>query len=124
MVKDDELLEKYNEIWEKGKNGLKKECDSKPVCNEKYRKAKVKSYNAKINTNFDNKKIPREGSHLIYLSVILIDSVFRTGKNYYPWVFLEEYEYVLKEKKITKYIIDTDIENYDEKTSDKETYDE
>ena len=28
-------------------------------------------------------KIPREGSHLICLSVILINSAFRTGKNYY-----------------------------------------
>ena len=45
----------------------------------------------------------------ICLSVILIDSVFRTGKNYYPQVFLEECKYVVKEKKITKYIID-DIE--------------
>ena len=35
-------------------------------------------------TNFHNNKIPNEGSQFIYLSVILIDSVFRTGKNYYP----------------------------------------
>ena len=37
----------------------------------------------------------------------MIDSVFRTGKKYYPQVFLEEY--VVKEKKIPKYII-VDIE--------------
>ena len=28
-MKDDESLEKYNEIWEKVKNSLKKEFDSK-----------------------------------------------------------------------------------------------
>ena len=39
----------------------------------------------------------------------MIDSVFRTGKNCYPQVFLEECKYVFKEKKIPKYIID-DIE--------------
>ena len=39
----------------------------------------------------------------------MFDSVFRTGKNYYPQVFLEECKYVVKEKKIPKYIID-DIE--------------
>ena len=33
----------------------------------------------------------------IYLSVILIDSVFTTGKNYYPQVFLEECKYTIKE---------------------------
>ena len=31
---------------------------------------------------------------------------FRTGKNYYPQVFLEECIYVLKEKKIPEYITD------------------
>ena len=62
---------------------MKKELDSKPVYNEKYLKAKIKSYNGKINANFHNNKIPRKGFQFIYLSVILIDSVFRTGKNYY-----------------------------------------
>ena len=83
MIKDDELLGKYNEIWEKVKNNIKKEFDSEPVCNKKYLKAKVKSYNGKINTNFHNNKLPKEGSQFICLSVILIDSVFRTGKIYY-----------------------------------------
>ena len=54
-----------------------------PVYNEKYLKAKVKSYNGKINTNFHKNKIPKEGSQFICLSIILIDSVFRAGKNYY-----------------------------------------
>ena len=50
LIKDDELLEKYNEIWEKVKNSLKKEFDSEPVYNEKYLKAKIKSYNRKKST--------------------------------------------------------------------------
>ena len=61
LIKDDGLLEKYNEIWEKVKNSIKKEFDSKPIYNEKYLKAKIKSYNGKISTNFHNKKIPRQG---------------------------------------------------------------
>ena len=32
--------------------------------------------------------------------------MFRTGKNYYPQVFSEEYKYVINEEKIPKYIID------------------
>ena len=35
---------------------------------------------------------------MYFLSVILIDSVFRTEDNYYPQVFLEECKYVLKRK--------------------------
>ena len=50
LIKDDELLEKYNEIWEKVKNIIKKEFDSEPVYTEKYLKAKIKSFNGKINS--------------------------------------------------------------------------
>ena len=35
IMKDDKLLEKYNEIWEKVKNSLKKEFDTEPVFNGK-----------------------------------------------------------------------------------------
>ena len=99
--------------------------------NEKYLKAKIKSYNGKINTNFQNNKMPKEDSKYICLSVILIDSVFRTGKNYYPQVFLEECKYVVKEEKIPKYIIedievssDSEKENSDEENSDEKNSDE
>ena len=52
-----ELLKKFNEIWEKIKNTIKKKFVSKPVYNEKYLKAKIK-WNGKINTIFHNNKIP------------------------------------------------------------------
>ena len=44
-------------------------------------------------------KIPKEGSQFIWLSVIWIDFVFRTGKNDYSQVFLEECRYVVQEKR-------------------------
>ena len=43
LIKDDELLKKYNKIWEKVKNGIKKSFDIKLVYNEKYLKGKIKS---------------------------------------------------------------------------------
>ena len=58
-------------------------------------------------------------------SVISIDSIFRTGKNYLQ-MFLEECKYVIKEKKIHNYIDDVEIfsdsdeENYNEDNSDEE----
>ena len=73
--------------------------------NENDLKAKIKSYNGKVNTNFHDNEIPK-GSQFLCLSVILIDSVFRTGKNYYLQVFLEECNYVAKEKKMPEYIYD------------------
>ena len=88
---------------EKVKNTIKKEFDSEPVYNEKYVKAKVKSYNGKISTSFYKNKIPKEGSQFICFSVILIDSVFRTGKSYYLQMFLEECKYIVKEEKMPVY---------------------
>ena len=55
---------------------------------------------------------------MYFLSVILIDFVFRTGKNYYPQVFLEERKDVVKKKKMPKYIPD-DVEISDEEDSKK-----
>ena len=48
LVNDKEVLEKYNEIWNKIKKLFGKELDSKPVYNYKYIKAKINLYN----TNF------------------------------------------------------------------------
>ena len=64
----------------------------------------------------------------ICLSVILIDSVYKKDKNYYPQVFLEEFKYVVKEKKKSKFITDnieissddSDKENSDEENSNEE----
>ena len=49
--------------------------------------------------------VPKEDSQYICLTVILIDSVFRTGKNYYLQVFLEECKYVVKEKKVPSILL-------------------
>ena len=46
----------------------------------------------------------------VFVWVTLIDSVYRTGKNYYPRVFLEECKYVVQEKKISQYITDNEDE--------------
>ena len=56
----------------------------------------------------------------------MIDTVFRSGSNYYPQEFLEECKYVVKEKKMSKYIIDN-IEissDSDRKDSDREDSEE
>ena len=59
----------------------------------------------------------------------MLESVFRTGKNYYQ-LFLES-KYVVKEKKIPKNIIndieissDSDKKNCDRENSDEKNFDE
>ena len=98
------FLKNIVDVWKKVSNINKIEFDNKPVYTEKYLKTKIKSYNQH---NFHNNEIPKEGFQCICLSVILIDSVYRKDKNYYPQVFLEEWKYIAKEKKTSKFI------NYD-----------
>ena len=67
------------------KSGIaSKKLNSEPVHNKKHLKAKIISYKGKTNIQ----KV---------LDVILINSVYRNDKNYFPHMFLEKYEYVVKE---------------------------
>ena len=80
-VIDNELLEKYTEIWERVRNLIHKKFDSKPVYgdNDKYIKKKIKSYESEIKTNFQSKEIPKENASYKCLSLIMLDSVIRTN---------------------------------------------
>ena len=106
LIKDERLRENTMKLRKKVSNIIKKEFDSELVYNEKYLKTKIKSYNGKIYTNFHNNKILKEGSQCIFLSVLLVESVYKEDKNYYPQVFLEECKYVAKEEKMYKLITD------------------
>ena len=55
LIKKEKLLEKCNETGKKVNNIIKKEFDSKPVCNEKYPKTKIKYYNGKNQYKFSQK---------------------------------------------------------------------
>ena len=56
---------------------------------KKYLKTKIKSNNGKINTDFHDKNIPKQDSHFVYISIIVIESVCKITNNFYPQVFLE-----------------------------------
>ena len=53
-----------------------------------------------IVTNFHNKKMPKEKSPCKCLSIIVLDSVIKANKKYYPQTFLEECKYVQEKKKL------------------------
>ena len=58
LIEDDNLLEKYNTIWDNVSADIKKEFDSEPVYNKNYLKTKIKSHGDGF-TDFCNKKIPK-----------------------------------------------------------------
>ena len=74
------------------------EFDSGPVyCdNDKNIKAKVKCYGDKVNTNFQGKQIPKENASYKCLSLIMLGSLIRVSKKYYPQTLLEECKYETK----------------------------
>ena len=51
VIKNDDVLDKYNEIWDKNKTDLNIKFYSMPVYDEKYIKAKVREFNGVIKTN-------------------------------------------------------------------------
>ena len=57
LIEDDNLLEKYSTIWDKGSTDIKKEFDSEPVYNKIFLKIKLKSYSEEA-TDFHDKEIP------------------------------------------------------------------
>ena len=52
MIKDDNVLDKYNEIWDKIKKKLNIKFHSMPVYDETYINAKLRKFDGKIKTNF------------------------------------------------------------------------
>ena len=94
-VTDNKLLKKYNKIWGKISNLLNIESESEPIYGDvdKYIKTKINLYGDKVNTNFQGKKIPKENASCNCLSLIMLDSIIRTNKKYYPQAFLDEFKY-------------------------------
>ena len=70
--------------------------ESKPIYGDdvKYRKTKIKTYAGNIITNFHNKKMSKEKAPCKCLSIIImIDSVIKANKKYYPQTLLEDCKY-------------------------------
>ena len=131
-VSDNKLLKKYTKIWEKISNLMNIEFDSEPVYgdHDKYIKAKIKMDEDRVNTNFQGKKMPKENASYNCLSLIMLDSVIRANKKYYPQTFLEECKYVIRKNKMENFINDDlnlsssdESDNESNNESDNETDD-
>ena len=102
LTEDDDLLEKYNTIWDKVSFDIKKELDSEPVYNKDYLKTKINSHGDEV-TDFYDRKIPKlDSNHSCCLAVISLDSAFKKNDNYYLQIFLKKCKYI--EKKVIRHI--------------------
>ena len=73
LIEDDDLLEKYNTIWDKVSADIKKEFYSEPVFNKTFLKTKIKFYGDEV-TDFHDKEAPKAGSYYSCSAVINVDS--------------------------------------------------
>ena len=68
LIEDDELLEKYNTIWDKASADIKKKFHGKPVYNKEFLKAKIKYHGDEV-TDFYDKEIPKATFHRMVFPV-------------------------------------------------------
>ena len=104
FIKDDDVLDKYNKIWDKIKNKLNIKFHSMPVYDETYIKAKVREFNDVIKTNFLGDEVRKENIHYTCIACITIDSVMRMEKKNHPQVYLEECKCRIKKIQMSKFI--------------------
>ena len=120
LIKDDEMWEKYEKLWDVNKNKLSIKLHSKPIYDEKYLKAKVRKFDGVIKTNFLGNDTSKENMHYTCIACITIDSVIRMDKKNHPELYLEECKYRIKKTQISRFIT-TKLESDSESDSEAES---
>ena len=110
-------------LWGKIGKLMRINFESKPVYGDdyKYIKTKIKIYADSMVANFHNTKMTKEKTPCKCLSIIMIDSVIKANKKYYPQTFLEECKYVQEKTKIenhTDEYLKSDSDSSEETESD------
>ena len=81
IIKNVKVLRACKVVCHKVNYLMKKRFDSEPMYVDECMKSKVKSYNDKINTNFNDSDILDKGVHYVCLSVTLVHSVVKMSIN-------------------------------------------
>ena len=122
LIKNSEVWEKYEEIWNVIKNKLNIKFHSQPIYENKYLKAQVREFNGNVKTNFLGNNVPEENTYYTCIACITLDSVLKMNKKNYPQVYLEECKYKVKKINTPRFInielesdsepdIETDLES-------------
>ena len=110
VTDDEEIYEKYKEIWEVVRKLLKVDFTVGPVQDDKYLVAKLKIFDRINRTTFTNNAIPIERNHYTCIPAIDIDSILKIDKRVYPQAYLEQCKYKLKKRKHGNFIDDEIID--------------
>ena len=104
LIKNDEIWQKYKDIWEVIKNKLNIKFPSQPIYENKYLKAKVREFNGNIITTLLGNNVPKENTYYTCIACITLDSVLKMNKKNYPQVYLEECKYKVKKINTPRFI--------------------
>ena len=111
VTDDEEIYEKYNEMWEVVKKLLKLKFTVGPVRDDKYIIAKLKIFNRINRATFTDNAIPIERNLYTSTAAIDIDSVLKIdNKRTYPQAYLEQCKYKLKRRRVVDFIDDEIID--------------
>ena len=77
-------------------------------------------YEDRVNTNFQGKKVPKENASYKCLSLIMLYSIIRVNKKYYPQMLLGECKYVIRKNKMEN-LINDDLDLNSPDDSDNES---
>ena len=111
VTDDEEIYEKYNEIWEVVRKLLKAKFTVGPVRDDKYIIAKLKIFNKINRTTFTDNAIPIARNHFNCIPAIDIDSVLKIdNKRTCPKAYLEQCKYKLRKRRIVNFIDDEIID--------------
>ena len=110
LIKDDEVWDKYDKIWDVIKDKLGIDFHSKPVYEYRYLKARVRKFDDVIKTNFLGNNVPEENMHYTCIAFITIDSVLKIDKKNHPQVYLEESKYRAKIIQMSR-LINTELKS-------------
>ena len=80
LIKNDEVWDKYDKIWDVIKDKPDIKFHSEPVYKYKNLKTKVREFHSVIKTNFLGKGMPKENLNYTCIACITIDSVLRINK--------------------------------------------
>ena len=117
FIKDDEVWDKYDSIWDAIKYKLGIKVHSESVYEYKYLKTKLREFDGVIKTNILGNDMPKENMYYTCITCITIDSVLTIDKKNHPQVYLEECKYRIKKTQMPKFI-NTELKSDSESDSD------
>ena len=114
LIKNSEVWEKYEDIWDVVKNKLGIRFHKEPIYENKYLKTKVREFDGSIKTNVLGNGLPKENTYYTSIACITVDYVLKMNKKNYPQIYLEDCKYKVKKISTPRFInaeLESDLES-------------